>query len=548
MMHPPLPRPPLSPVGSDVSLSMKAGASWGSRSSENENLLVVDDLYNEAGLRIVWSKVGCNDDSEGNADKAEPGGVDGELGRIGDRVVSNLNSAGLSSKHIPLPDDAHGMVFLPRSHTLDTIEDMSEIQPFPSTASIMFLGTDEYKGEGPPPGGFASSSPNPSVPTMPPPGCVIRRLVPSFCSAQDSGVDLSYDPDVNSCMEADMSYSVDFAEVRSKDTISIASTKDHHEVREEASIFSSRPSLHCLPYPRSPGQMRPLSTVMMPEATLSDSPVSCSPTTFTRRNSFAHGKHDEKPGSNRSIPQTQSASAKNVQVFTPLGAGAGPTKRIHHVHPSIPPVSRFNRSRPSLPMTSPSVTKHRSRRCSLPATYRQAQNEGHCSIQRNSYAGRSASHNPPNELGMQTSPRSRRMSESWTLEEELTISVLNAMEFPRLDHGLCNGESGRTTTHGSLPNRREIQTSRTRRTALSIFGSIRRRTGDQGRVSTPFITPAVATASTEPSQGRKRRRSFLMKRQQRPTSSSEVAPPPSPKKALGKFLKKLRQLSGLASL
>ncbi|KAL0576118.1 hypothetical protein V5O48_005865 [Marasmius crinis-equi] len=560
MLHPPLPYPPLSSIDSDVSLSMKSGTLWDPSSSATNMTQSVDDLFEEAGLRITWPTISpsCSDDG-GKVDE------DRELREGDDGLASNVNSAGPSNKHIADCMRTPGREYLSSSYN-DHVsnEEASEIQPFPSTASLMFLSK---KGSL-----LRTVIPSPPEPATSLPKArstpVVRRLIPSFYSAHDSGVDISCDADVSSSIEGDMSTNIDFVDVPTKDSISITSKRPSPSSRSspkheyEEAILSPTLAFDTFLFPQTPKQKRAVSYISMevPKRSSYHSPSSSPPrspstaTTPARRTLSQAPKHQGTITFD-SVPQAQRSSMpRNRRVSAPVPPAMNamrPTAvKRNHVRPLIPPVSRSNKVARSSSLTAGPTTSDRSRRSSLPSrSHRQSKTEGHG--KRSSYAEcPSAYHDFPSEFGTNghhhhnsSSRRSSRISESWTLEEELTISVLNAMDFSQV---------------GTVPRtRKESQFSRARRTSMSVFGSLGRRDttcSSRGPVLPVAQAPAPGPEPVPPTpQIRKRRHSVLSKRQRptppskeiQPSSPSSTPSPPSPKKSFGSFLKKLRQLSGL---
>ncbi|EEB89406.1 hypothetical protein MPER_12497 [Moniliophthora perniciosa FA553] len=172
-----------------------------------------DNLFEEAGLRITWPVPRrCNDSIREEDDWLR----DGDSGiamspqsseKFGDMVGSRSGSNG---------------------EDVDEDEDVSEIQPFPSTASITFSnslpGAHEFPG--------------------------IRRLVPPLCS-DESLVDISCEADVSSFLDGD-STNIDFEEEQSRDAVPSSSQAWSPPVTSlTEAIFSPRPGIEELMIPRS---------------------------------------------------------------------------------------------------------------------------------------------------------------------------------------------------------------------------------------------------------------------------------------------------------
>ncbi|KAL0071221.1 hypothetical protein AAF712_001787 [Marasmius tenuissimus] len=513
MEHPPLPCPTLPFLESDISSSTSGGTLKDLQPLCMEDSMVIDDLFREAGLRITCSsdnaKCSSNDGARAVEEEANLDGL-----KYG--AAFDVNPAGSPNLGCAL-DHKH------RS----SIEDISEIQPFPSTASIIFPSKEQ-----PFPAGPSSSQATKDPLTTRSPRA--RRLVPSFCSVHDSGVDMSCDADISSSLEADMSTNIDFEEVTMMDmSRNIPSPVQQYETMLSPSLAYER-----LLLPQSTKQRQPLRAI---RNEISRTSLPRSPTTSTARRSTRHMRKFDLAGSCSTISEDKpSGSPRNRRLSEPIPSPRSRSTNNRVQRPSIPPVSHSNNTRAS---ASPLVTigpsnPNRPRRSSLPVQYK-----GHTTpkgyAKRTSFA---AYRGVPDEFGVASSPRSRRISESWTLEEELTISVLNAMDFPRDIRHFEDPAAGRSTMPRS---RRDSYLGGARRATLSVFGSIRGR--DSCPADTERITPIVPQAAIEVPQTQKRRLSILTKRQ-KPTSllpSQTETGPSSPRKALGGFFKRLKRLSGL---
>ncbi|KAK1236244.1 hypothetical protein PQX77_000506 [Marasmius sp. AFHP31] len=513
MEHPPLPCPALPFLESDISSSTSGGTLKDLQPLCMEDSLVIDDLFREAGLRITCSidnaKCSSNDGTRAVENEAKLDGL-----KYG--VAFDVNSA-----HSPNSGRA-----LDHKHE-SSIEDTSEIQPFPSTASIIFPPREQPFPSRPSPlqatnDPFTTRSPR------------ARRLVPSFCSVHDSGVDMSCDADVSSSLEADMSTNIDFEEV----TMTDVSRNIPSPVQQRETMFGPSLAYEKLLLPQSTKQRQPLRAIPNEN---SRTFLPRSPSTSTARRSTRHMRKFNLTGSCSTISEGKpSGLPRNRRLSEPVPLPRSSGRNNHVQRPPIPPISHYSNTRASaspLVTTGPSNPK-RTRRCSLPVQY-----SGHTTpkgyAKPTSFA---AYRGVPDEFGVASSPRSRRISESWTLEEELTISVLNAMDFPRDTRYREDSAAGRSTVPRS---RRDSYFGSARRATLSAFGSVRRR--DSCPADTEHVTPIAPQGAIEVPQTRKRRLSILTKRQKATPSlpSQMETGPSSPRKALGGFFKKLKRLSGL---
>uniref|UniRef100_A0A0W0FBB1 non-specific serine/threonine protein kinase n=1 Tax=Moniliophthora roreri TaxID=221103 RepID=A0A0W0FBB1_MONRR len=506
MQHPPLPFPSSAALDPDISLSMNPKLFRRAEDAKGKDHSFADNLLEEAGLRVTWPVPRrCNDSIREEDDWLR----DGDSGI----AMSPQSSEGFG--------DMAGSSSGSNGEDVDLDEDASEIQPFPSTASIMFSvsadGTIHKMQHGP----SHRQNSLPGVHEF----AGIRRLVPSLCS-DESLVDISCEADVSSFIDGD-STNIDFEEEQTRDAVSLPSRAWSPPVASlTEAIFSPRPAIEELMIPRSQSQRRTLSG------------LSNAPAAYAGHTQINHANTDVRSSSlSRRFRHSSAPFPRNPSSprFTDAGDKREPSTR-HSIHTHHP-----NKAHLSLPLINDrhgSRSRSHDRRTSLPAWTPSYPSVPHQKLPRYNANSTTTS---PSQLGNRTAStfndkRMRKVSESWTLEEELTISVLNAMD--------RRASFTPSTGVKRAPSRSSCTTRHTEWNSC-----VSKARGDVYRTASESFSPPPLMTSTksEPLPPRKRRASVLMKRQKSektPSPSTPPSPSPLPRRSLGGLWKKLRRLSG----
>ncbi|KAK7062855.1 hypothetical protein VNI00_000351 [Paramarasmius palmivorus] len=497
MEHPPLPFPSSATLDPDVSLSMRPGVLRRVEGVREDEHSLDDDLFEEAGLRITW-----------------PVPPRGRGGLQEDPYLRDSDDSGIGLSLRSLRKT--GGVVRSRSVQHDLYEEdedddgASEIQPFPSTASIMFPVQETS--------GVHHSSGIEKLPG-------IRRLAPSLCS-DESLVDISCEADVSSFFDGDISTNIDFEEEKTCDAISYASPVWSSPVTSiNEAIFSPRPGVETLMIPRSQSQRRTISGL---SASHTAAPMYAGHTTTTR-NGIIHPTRSPSP------PKRQRRASAPLSSLPPSSSHRT-ERRLSFV-----PTHHPNKARLSLPLVNERPkADSRSRRTSLPAWSPGCPKDGYASHQKSPrYSGLYETRSS-NQTASTFDRRMRKVSESWTLEEELTISVLDAMD--------RRASFAASTTSGAGLKRGPSRSTK----PAEWDACLSKGRNEVYRKASGRRPPTMVSAQSEPLPTRKRRASVLVKRPRSTrTPTLPLAPSPSSepastgKRSLGRFWKKLRRLSGL---